>query len=161
MNSLARSLVSAWMLATGVSGQSLHVPASTADRKTPGVFSIILDSPPGKQPVALQWEISVPPAIAIGTADIGMGKAAESAHKSLTCAASAKKPATQGGMRYACILAGGKDPIGDGPIVTVHYRAQADVQGAPIRVVIENVLGVSTDLTRLEIANVGAIINIR
>jgi len=141
--------------------QSLHVPLSTTDRKTPGVLSLILDAPPGKAPSAMQWEISVPPAIVIGKGDISIGKAAEMARKTLTCAVSANKAAAPQGVRYLCILAGGQDPIGSGTIAMVRYRAQADVQGAPIRVAIEKILGVSADLKRIEIPNAYAIINIR
>jgi hypothetical protein len=143
-----------------VFGQSLHVPPSRTDLNTPGVFSAALDSPPGKEPVALQWEISVPPAIAIGAADITIGKAAESAGKSLTCAPRTAKPPTQRRTAYVCILAGGQKPIGNGPVAEVRYRAQWDVKGAPIRVVIEKILGVSADLKRIPIPNVDAIINI-
>jgi hypothetical protein len=142
-------------------GQSLRVPPSTTDLKTPGLFSVTIDSPPGKAPVALQWEFSVPPVIAFTTADITIGTAAASAGKSLTCAKSATKPATERRVKYSCILAGGQDPIGNGPIAEVRYRAQWDVKGAPIRVAIENVLGASTNLKRIPISNVDAIINIR
>jgi hypothetical protein len=122
---------------------------------------VVIDSSQGKAPVALQWEFSVPPAIAIKVADITIGKAAESAQKSLICAMSAKKPAVPGGVRYACILAGGQAPIGTGPIAIVQYRAQADVGDAPIRVAIENIVGASADLNRIAIQNVDAIIQIR
>lgn len=141
-------------------GQSLFVSPSRPDPKTPGVFSLTIDSPLSKAPVALQWELSVPPAIAITTADITIGKAAESARKSLTCAKRAA-PAKQREMRYACILAGGQDPISNGPIAVVQYRAQWDVKGVPIRVAIENVLGASADLKRIPIPNVDAMIDIK
>jgi hypothetical protein len=141
-------------------GQSLHVPPSQTDLKTPGVFSVTIDSPPDKAPVALQWDFSVPPVIALSAADITIGKAAAAARKSLTCTIRTTKPAARG-MRYACILAGGRDPIANGPIAVVQYRAQWDVKGAPIRVEIENVLGASADLKRIPIPNVDAIIDIQ
>ena len=63
--------------------------------------------------------------IAIGAAaDVTIGKAAESALKSLTCAVRSSKAAGQRRFRYACILAGGRDPIGNGAIAIVQYRAQ-------------------------------------
>ena len=158
MTSLRRFLTAASILAAIVRGQSLRVEPSATDRKSPGVLSLILEAPPGKAPVAMQWEIAVPPAIAVATGDISVGKAAETAKKSLNCAT---KGGTAGGVRYACILAGGQDPIPVGPVATVRYRAQADVQGAPVRVVIENILGVSADLKRIEISNAIAIIRIQ
>lgn len=108
--------------------KSLQVPPSKTDLKTPGTLSINIDSPEGKEPVALQWEISVPPAVAITTADIKVGKAAEAAGKSLTCAMKTK---TQRASRYACILVGGQGPIKNGPIAEVHYHAQWDVIYSP------------------------------
>jgi hypothetical protein len=153
---LARALMCGSMFGVILCGQSLRVPASHTDRKTPGEFSAIIDSPPGKAPIALQWDLSVPPAVAIRASDITIGKEAKSARKSLTCVS---KPVGKG-ARYSCILAGGQEPIGNGPIVVVQYRAQADVQTAPIRVAMENILGVSADLKRVPIPNVDAIINI-
>ena len=120
----------------------------------------MIDSPQGKAPVALQWELSVPPAIAIKAMDITIGKAAASAGKSITCATMATKPAVPVEVRYACILVGGRNPIGNGPVAVVQYRAQADVQGAPIRVAIDHVIGVSADSKPMPIPNVDAIIEI-
>jgi hypothetical protein len=121
----------------------------------------MLESQPGKAPVALQWEIAVPQAIAVQKTDIALGKAAESAQKTLTCAASSKKPIVPGTARYKCILAGGQSPLANGSLVEVHYRAQADVAGAPIRVAVENIMGVSADLKRITIPDVAGIIQIR
>jgi hypothetical protein len=118
----------------------------------------MLDSPPEKAPVGLQWEFSIPPAIAVDKADITIGRAGEAAKKSLTCAG---KAGAERIMRFACILAGGKDPIGNGAVAVVKYRAQRDVGGAPIRVSIEKVLGVSADLKRIPMESTFGIIRIR
>lgn len=138
-------------------GQSLHVPPSETGRTKPGSFSVILESPPGRAPVAIQWEFVVPAAIDVKTEDIRIGTAAQAATKKLTCA---KKPGSETAVRYICILAGGQSPIGHGPIAVVQYRAQADVQGAPIRVAIENVLGASADLQRIPMSNAMALLRI-
>ena len=159
--SLTRFVISILISVVILIGQSLRAPPSQTDLKTPGEFSITIDSPQGKGPAALQWEFSVPPAIAIKTADITIGEAGEAAQKSLTCATKVIKPATQRRTRYICVLAGGQSPIGNGPIAKVQYRAQWDVKGAPIRVAIENVLGASADLKRIPIPNLDVIINIR
>jgi hypothetical protein len=147
--------------AVAVSGQTLHIPPSGAGRKIPAAFEITLDSPHDRAPVALQWEFSVPAVVAVHTADIAIGKAAQSAGKSLTCAARASSPASPEQVRYICILAGGQNLIRTGPIAVVHYRARGDVQRAPIRVVITNVLGVSADLKRIDIPNADAVIHVR
>jgi hypothetical protein len=156
-----RCVISVLIFAVTLCGQSLLVPPSRTDLKTPGVFSVTIDSPPGKAPVALQWEFSIPPVIVISVADITVGKAAESARKSLTCATRPNKPAIQRRMRVACILAGGKDPIPNGAIAVIQYHAQWDVKGAQIRVAVENILGASVDLKSIPIPNVDEIIDIR
>jgi len=161
MISLPRLVASLSVAAILLDGQSLRVPPSSADSKMKGQFSILLDAPPGKAPVALQWELSVPPAMAIEKTDILIGKAAESPGKSLVCAVKPGKPLSPGGSRYACILAGGKDVLGPGPIAIIHYRGQADVGGAPIRVGIENIVGVSADLKRIDIPKVDAIVQLK
>jgi hypothetical protein len=147
--------------ATLLLGQSLRVPPSETGLDTPGTFSMVIDSPQNQAPLALQWDFSVPPVIVIRPADIVVGKAAESAGKSLTCAIRDAKGGASRRMRYTCILAGGRDPIGDGPVAVVQYRAQWDVRGAPVQVAIENVIGVSRDLKRIPMSNVDVAINIR
>jgi hypothetical protein len=161
MTLLVRCVISVFISAVIVFGQSLLVPPSRTDLTTPGVFSVSIDSPLGKAPVALQWEFSVPPVIVFSTADITIGQAAESARKSLTCATKANKPAIQRRISFACILAGGQAPITNGPIALVHYRAQWDVKGAQIRVAVENIFGASADLKLIPIPNVDEIIDLR
>lgn len=151
-----------WMIAGLVSvailsGQSLRVARSTTDRKTPGEVPVSVESPKGREPVALQWELSIPPAIAVDAGDISIGTAAAGAGKTVTCA---KKSVADGKLRYACILAGGQSAIPNGAIFLVRYRAAADTHGAPIRLGIENVIGVLADLKRVEIPNAYAVITI-
>lgn len=155
----ARIPVFGLLSATILCSQTLQIPASHTDRKTPGTFTVMMDTPEAKAPAALQWEFLIPPAIAVKSADIQIGKAAAAAQKNLACAA-AKTPALEGWVRYACILAGGQSPIGNGPIAEVRYRAQADVGGVPVRVLIENIVGASPKLQRLAIPAVAGIITI-
>ena len=156
---MSRQLLSGLIGAAVLYGQSLQVPTSTTDGKTPGSFSMFMDSPEGKAPVALQWEMSVPPVVAIAASDVKTSQAAESVGKAVTCAAGANT--TAGGARYTCILAGGKGPITNGPIVLVSYRVQGDVHGAPIRVAIENIMGVYADLKSVKIDDTAAIIKVQ
>lgn len=150
-------VIAGFMLATILSGQSLHVAPSATDRKTPGVFPVSLESPKGREPVALQWELSIPPAIAVDAGDISAGTAAVGAGKSVHCA---KRSTSADKLHYMCILAGGRSAIPNGNIFQVRYRAAAETHGAPIRVGIENVIGVFADLKRVEIPNTYAIVRI-
>jgi len=161
MISLSRLLVALWIPAVVGYSQSIRLQPSAPDGKSSALFSVVLDSPAARAPVALQWEFAIPPAILVSKEDILIGKAAELAKKSLICAPKTNKSAGLGGVRYSCILAGGQDPIGAGTIATVRYCAQTDVHGAPIRVAIEKILGVSADLKRIEIPNADAILTLR
>ena len=156
----ARFVIFASISAAFLLAQAFRVAPSHTDLQTPGVFSLTLDAPAGKTPVALQWEFWVPPVIAISPADITISPEAESARKSLTCAARTNKPDRQRGTRFTCVLAGGKNPIENGPIASIHYRAQWDTKGVPVRVSVEDVLGVSADLKRIPILGVDQIIDI-
>jgi hypothetical protein len=159
MASFVKSAFSGLACGLILSAQSIRIEPSRGTRTEVGSISAVLDTPQNKVLVALQWEIVVPPAIKVGKEDIVTGKAAEAARKSLTCAASTR-PSPEGSTRYVCILAGGQDQIRTGPIFVVRYRAQTDVQGAPIRVAIEKIVGVTTDLERITIPRVDAIITI-
>ncbi len=121
---------------------------------------MLLDSPPDKAPVALQWEFRIPPAVRIGAADITVGKAAEAAGKSLACAVRANRPA-EGGAGYACILAGGVKPIANGSIAVVRYGVAAGARRERVGVTIENVVGVSADAKSTAIDSTSAVITIR
>lgn len=157
----SRYLIAGVLSAVPLCGQSFRIPPSGTDRKTPGAFPMEIDSPQGKAPVALQWELRVPAALAIAVSDITIGKAAEAAGKSVACAASANKPAKEGEVRYTCILAGGTQRIPNGQVAVVHYRVQDKVDKTSIRVAIENAVGVSLDLKSVAIDGAIAVIKIR
>lgn len=149
------------LCAAALWGQTLRVSPTSPDRKGQGSFSIVLESPQDKAPVAMQWEMEVPPAVTITVADVVVGKAAEGAGKSLACADSTNKQRKDDGVRYKCILAGGAKRISSGPIAVVHYQVQAGALHSRIRVAIESVKGVSLDLKSTAIDGTAAIITNR
>jgi len=75
-------------------------------------------------------------------ADITIGKAAESAGKSLTCALRLPSPHAAPNCLY------------------LRYRAQWDLKGAPARVVTDKIPGASADLKRIVIPGVDVMISI-
>jgi len=155
---MIRYLIAGCIYAAVLSGQTLRVPPSHAARETPGAFTIQIDSPPGRTPATIQFELSFPPALAVSVEDIAAGAAAEAAGKRLTCARSAVKTEVPNGVRFACIVAGGQKPIGNGNLAVVRYHLLEDVGGAPIRVPIEHILAVSSDLKAVHVPDVDAII---
>lgn len=140
-------------------GQSLEVSPAAAARGETGSFLIKLASPKGKELVALQWEISAPPEITIDPGNIVAGSAAEGAEKSITCASVQKQ--NRDGQRYACILAGGKKAMGDGPVAVVRYNIRHGTGAHTVVVRIEKVMGVTVDLTKVEIGSVDGTLTIR
>ena len=136
-----------------VMGQSLRIVPSKATGDTSGPFTVMLELSPGKEPVALQWEFAVSPVVAIRKTDIEIGRTAKLAGKSLTCVAKASNPGSQ-----VCVLAGGQKVLGAGPIAVIKCRARAHTHREPIRVAIQNALGVSVDLKRIDIRGVDSVI---
>ena len=158
---LRNSVMAGFLCAVGGWGQSLHVPVSEPSAGGEGVLSIELDSPQPKGPTALQWEVAVPAVVAIEVGDLAVGKAAQSAGKSLNCGRKKREDSTPGPTRYVCILAGGTAPIPSGAVAEVHYRVREDPDRAPIRVGIENALAVFLDLTQVKMPDADAVIKVR
>jgi hypothetical protein len=140
-------------------GQSLQVSQAAAARGEARSFLIKLASPKGKELVALQWEISAPPEITIDPGNIVAGSAAEGAQKSITCV-SVQKP-DRGRQRFACILAGGQKSMGDGPVAVVRYNIRHGMGAGRVVVRIEKAMGVTGDLTQVNIGNVDGPLTIR
>ena len=107
------------VVCTGVWAQSLQVSPSTTTRGALNSFLIKINSPPGKEPVALQWTLRVADGITITTRDVRAGSAAESADKSITCAAT--KQDAEKESAFMCIVADGLKPIPNGPVAVVTY----------------------------------------
>jgi hypothetical protein len=103
----------------------LEIKTSPTGRGGSGSFLITLKPRTGMAVVALQWELTAGPGIAIESRDIIAGSAAESSEKSITCVA--KQP------KFVCILAGGQKSLHEGTIAIVRYKIGAQAHGgAPI-----------------------------
>jgi hypothetical protein len=106
-------------------------------------------SPPLRQPVALQWRISVPAGVGLEPNDIKIGDAAEAAGKTITCAKLGETTKKDEQSMVVCILAGGKKAIADGPLASVRITLPSGLHSA--RVLVHEVIGVSPDLKRVDI----------
>jgi hypothetical protein len=114
-----RTTLALLALALPLCSQTLQVQATGAGRAQKGSATIRLDSPPGKEPLALQWEIQVPVSIALDPRTIVAGEAATAAGKSVTCAILVNRSGDS--TRCRCLLAGGAKPIGNGPVALMTY----------------------------------------
>jgi hypothetical protein len=127
-------------------GQSLRVSSGSGAPGERLAIEIALDSPSGKQPLALQWETGFPDeALELEATGPVAGPAAGAAGKSLTCA---KKGAADGLAKWTCILAGGQMPIGNGVVAVLRFEIHAHARAGSRPVVVDNVLGVSAALKK-------------
>jgi hypothetical protein len=109
-----------WLVPIAVCGQTLQVQSEPASSGHAATLEIRLDSPPGKEPVALQWELDYPgSAFRLDFENITAGDAAKSAGKSIRCSLVAREKRDL--FRYRCILAGGSGSVLNGPIAIVPY----------------------------------------
>jgi len=146
---------------TGLWAQSLSIPPSTVTRGASGSLLLMLESPQGKAPAALQWEFTFPPNVVVDLADIAAGSSAESAQKALTCRSVEKtKDAGQGSV-YGCILAGGQKPIPNGPVAAVRYRVPLEIRQIAEKVRVGKAIGATADLKRVEFEGAQAVITVK
>lgn len=137
-------------------GQSLRVSSATATPGKKTEVEIALDSPAGKEPLALQWEVGFSAdAFKLDKAGLVAGPAAHAAGKSLTCAA--KKNA--GPTAWVCILAGGQKPIASGVVAVLHLDVQPGA-GDSRAIVVDNAMAVSAALKKLPISRVAATVKV-
>ena len=131
--------------------QSISIPPSTAKPGASGSLLLVMTSPAGKGPAALQWKFTFPAGITVDLKDIVAGSAAESAGKTLTCSAGANR--SKSAQSFMCILAAGQTAIPNGTICLVRYRVLPSVKWESAAVRVEDVLAVDKDLKKTAMPN--------
>jgi hypothetical protein len=130
-------------------GQSVRVSSVSAAPGEKIAVEIALDSPSGKEPVALQWEAGFAGEdLKLDGSGPVAGAAAQAAGKSLTCA---PKKTGRGPSKWVCILAGGQKPIGNGVVAVLRFEVQAHAQAGSQPVILDDVLGVTAALKKVPI----------
>jgi hypothetical protein len=148
------------LASAGAWAQAFLIPPSMVTRGGSGSLLLTLESPEGKAPLAMQWEFTFPPKVAVDVADIVAGSAAESAQKTLTCRSLRTKDGGQGSI-YGCILAGGQKALPNGPIAVVRYRVPPEVRQITEKVRVGRALGVTADLKSVELPSTQATITVK
>ncbi len=128
------------LLGAPLVAQNFQVKPSSASPGKTGSLVTQLDSPIGKEPVALQWTINMGTELTVTATDIIAGDAASAAGKSVTCAAASK--ASPSGLNFICILAGGVHPIANGPVFQVKYQVKPATTPQILKVRVYDCLGV-------------------
>lgn len=155
-----KSLICVLGLVVPLWGQSLQISSLVLSRGRSGSVSVKLVSPPGKAPAALQWDLIFP----VGQVNIedsgwSVGGAASAAAKQLTCVRQLRKrPET---YAYKCILAGGRQTIGNGDVAVVKINIPETAPTGLAVLRLENVLGASSEATRLDMEPAQGTITIR
>jgi hypothetical protein len=149
------------LASTGLWAQSLSIPPSTVTHGASGTLLLTLDSPRGKAPLALQWELTFPPNVVVDVADIVAGSAAESAQKALACRSVERTKDAAPGSVYGCILAGGQKPIPNGPVAVVRYRVPLEIRQITEKVRVGKAIGAAADLKRIDLQGAQAVITVK
>jgi len=140
--------------------QSLQLSAPTAARGEWVAIEIALKSPPGKDILALQWEVEIPARQLDLENERAMRAviAVQDAGKSVTCAVPNETPDSR---TLRCILAGGQRPIPDGRVTSLSLKILENAQPGPIRVRLQNAVAVSRDMERVTFAPVETTVTVQ
>ncbi len=138
--------------------QSLRLSAATASRGEEIAIEISSDSPAGNEPLALQWEISIPAEMRL--LDCGMPDAtgADGLGKILKCAPIGKGA---GDVTSRCIVAGGRKPIPNGPVALLRLRISREAHPGSAHIRIAQATAVSHDLTQINLGSAETTVTIR
>ena len=139
----------------GALGQTLRMtPVSGAPGESIAV-RILLDAPPEQSPATLQWEVVFPAQILeVSTPVADAGAAAQSSGKFLTCV-------ERNSYTQVCILTGGKKPIANGAIATVHWKIRASAKAGTTSIKVTKAQGVTTDLRQLDVKDANTVVTIQ
>ena len=140
-------------------GQSLGLSSASASRGQQVMIELALESPAGKEPLALQWDLRIPLApVALIDDRLLVGFAAQEAGKSLYCAAKEDLVETH---TVRCILVGGRKPIPNGTIALLRLKIATNAPIGSTLVRVERGLAVSKDLEQVPLRLVETTVAIR
>jgi hypothetical protein len=142
-------LLCAFLICLPVCGQTLRISPLTVRRGATGTLVLSLESPAGKEPVALQFEFLYPaPQLSVDDSGLVVAGAAQTAGKSVTCAG---RPEDAGTYVYRCILIGGDKRLPQGPLVRIEFRVRAEAKLGRATVKLRRAQGVGADLKGLDL----------
>jgi len=123
----------------------MQVQPSTSSGKD-GTATVQLVPQPGKEPLALQWELSFPESIQIDPR-ASAGEAAAKAGKSIRCEILANRQGKTQTCR--CILAGGVQPIEGGAVGVVKYAGARNFRPGRYELELKKAFAVTSDMKKL------------
>lgn len=122
-------------------------------------LQISIRSPAGKEPAALQWEITIPrDQLSFGEPIASPGNSVQADGKSVLCATRAQAAT---GPACVCVVSGGVSGIRNGLVAVLHLVVTNRASPGHARVAIRHAMAVFQDLTQDPIADVEAHVKIR
>jgi hypothetical protein len=144
-----------WLMPLALYGQTLQLQPEPAAGSHSGTVVVRLDSPRGKEPLALQWELEfVGTVLHMDFENLVAGDAAKTVGKSIACSLVAREKRDR--FRYRCVLAGGVHAIANGPIAILSYAADRDGKPGRYPLKLTNGLSVSQKLIKERLKDSGA-----
>ena len=141
-------------------GQSLQI---TGDEGAPGEqvsVKIVLSSPAGKEPAALQWETSFPAKqLTLAGAAPLIGFAAHGAGKTINC--SGTVDTKKGRIVHRCLLVGGNKLIANGPVAVLTLKISPAARPGKIPIRIEHAMAVSGSAEKTDLKDSEDAITVR
>ncbi len=141
-----------------LAAQSLSLSGAAATRGEEVALELSVDSPTGKEPLALQWDFSIPATLVMVSCAMPPGSEAERVGKTLKCAAAGKG---EGTTESRCILAGGDKPIPNGPVAMVRLKISKEASAGAMRIRVGQGTAVSRDLKQVPLGPVEATVTVR
>jgi hypothetical protein len=135
--------------------QQLRISSASGTRGNAVSIAVVLTSPAGKAPAALEWETRGPAGQLEPEAERAMiGKRAAKAGKTLRCA-------VREGNALRCIIAGGKNAIPNGEVAKLYFRIPARAIAGDAQVRLVNGGAVTSDARRTPIPPAESKVGIR
>jgi hypothetical protein len=138
-----------------VFGQDLRISSASAAPGREVRIEVSLESPPGKEPVALQWEMIFPSQLLDPQGDgPEIGGAEGKSDKSVACAL--QKP-----YSYTCVLFGGQKPIANDLKIIFNFKIRSDARLGPTAIRIQKAEAATADFRRSALKDAEGTLTIR
>ena len=139
-----------------LAGQELRLSSAIAGLGDRVAIEVALESPEGREPLALQWTASIPLANLIPE-QILLGTAAQQANKTIHCI----RADQSGSAVYHCVVAGGQAALGNGAMALIILRILAKARPGREQLRTEKGIAVSKETKKVSIPDASASVTIR
>ena len=153
-------LLLTWASSLALFAQKLEVSSKSASTGERTTVVVSMRSANVSNIVGVQWETTFSAQHMIVDAEPVASDSAKAAGKSLTCRRKEEKAGAELSS-FTCILIGGQERIGSGPIASFHFRISPKAQpgAAPVRV--RHAEAVTKDLRKISLPEAEGIVTVK